>query len=134
MGTNIDLRVEVRKEGVWHIVNEPSYDERCYVLYAILADTRNYFAYRISPIAGCRGLPADYPVLDDDPHTFGSNDIYSHVSLAELNAYDWTATVVYDDGEVATLSTAVRCFYTDFLPALRKLAEPEDVRLVFGFN
>lgn len=65
------------------------YDDRDYDAFAILADVRNEADF--TPIAEPRGLPPDFVRGADDD--LGDHSL-SWVTLAELEAYDWDATVI----------------------------------------
>ena len=100
------------------------YRDRNYSLFAILADVRN--DYGLIPIAKPRGLPDDTSIHDTDDghsapgHVWLGEHSFSHATLAELLAYDYREVV---DQE-----------WFDFLEACRPLGDPENVRLVWGFD
>lgn len=68
---------------------------RNYALFSVLADVRNTdrSSERIPPIAKPRGLPADASAAAQESHTEWGVDAHSasHVTLAELVAYNWDA-------------------------------------------
>lgn len=112
MGCDIHLFVEKRVDGKWQSADrwvpdedaeesgrfrvqyeDRFYKDRCYSLFAILADVRNYG--RFNPIDSPRGIPddacdrvrAESDSWDSDGHS------HSWFTLAELLAFDWTQTV-----------------------------------------
>lgn len=124
-------------------------------------NTRNYFVFAmlgvgamcdlVAPIAPIRGLPQDvspevrgmaYETLEDDEGDFLSLGDHSRswLSLRELLDYNWEAEIMdADDPPARPLRAWAGDFYTEFVPALKKLCEdkgktPDDVRIVFGFD
>lgn len=114
MGTDIHLYVERREGDRWvtcdtwepgeydpHVMTVPYgkhfYHNRCYDLFAILADVRNGRGFAgtdtgdgFVPIALPRGLPDDMsPELRQEVETYLEHTP-SWLLLAELMAYDWT--------------------------------------------
>lgn len=117
MGCDIHFFVEVRDGDKWRSVDawEPSkypdedgegalrvpygkafYDDRNYRLFSMLADVRNYGnpedAEYIKPIFPPRGIPTDVTdvVRRECERWNGDAHSASWVTLAELDAYDWT--------------------------------------------
>ena len=96
MGTDITMAVEVRIGDRWKWLDGEHVDvERSYDLFGLLANVRNgTWGDPVPVIAAPRGLPADADarLLVDVPgeHSF------SHLTLAELLAYDWGAEVSRD--------------------------------------
>lgn len=70
-------------------MSEHPYDGRNYHLFAILAGVRNY--NRVTPIAAPRGLPEDVSgYVKHQSDSLGCDGhSHSHLTLAELEAYDW---------------------------------------------
>lgn len=58
MGCDIHLHTEVKIKGKWHHYAERNV-ERCYRLFAKMANVRNYEEYGITPISDPRGMPED---------------------------------------------------------------------------
>jgi hypothetical protein len=129
----------------------------------VLADVRNgTWGDPLKPISEPRGLPKDIdPVVVDD-FEFGDHS-QSWLTLAELQAYDWTRSVkkcAYVSPEVferwdgthppreyaawssngipvaweQPVSTTCEDFVEYVLPELARLGAPDDVRIVFGFD
>lgn len=153
MGTDIHVRVEVKKDGRWQSANnwidvleeerdewggrscridyqnDPLYySERDYRLFAALANVRN--GYDIEPISYQRGIPADAsPKVKRDA---GLSLLYSYyhspswLLLSELQAYDW--------GSLNLAQAPWRKPWTGFLEQLAALGNPDDVRIVFWFD
>lgn len=125
MGCDIHLYVEKRDgEGRWASADkwtpskyieegEPErlevayedrfYRDRCYALFAILADVRNGIGFAGSPtgegfkpISKPRGLPHDVtPRVKKDSKQWGvDGHSHSHQTLDELLRYDWTQSTV----------------------------------------
>jgi hypothetical protein len=153
MGCDIHAYAEVRRDGRWECAQEV-FDCRDYGLFGWLANVRNYSA--VPPLAAPRGLPNDASTdvrkeaegWDGDGHT------HSWLSAAELLAFDYDATFenrrvtrvlesgvrhggcTADVGEGTVVS--YREFFgkclTDTLDVLRRLGEPDAVRVVFWFD
>lgn len=130
MGADIHLKVEVLTESGWIDVPAPDhfddgsywgrqwYSGRNYADFSVLANVRNFREPTIVPIAEPRGLPDGLPRRGDE-WDFGDHS-FSWVTLAELMAYGpWPDF----GGELKGL-----------IPELQKLGDPENVRLVFGFD
>lgn len=106
------------------------YQDRNYVLFAILADMRN--EWDIEPISQPRGFPDDMSgymrrEAQELEHT------PSWLSLAELVAHDWDGLSV----KVGTHHEVCADFVDETIPALQKLAafpQVQDVRIVFYFD
>lgn len=111
------------------------YDDRSYLLFAMLADVRN--ENEITPIIKPRGLPSDMSwgtrygmtSYDDDLHS------YSHLKLSEIRKY--LLGLGNDD-----LSVVMKNTLSDFIDKLAAhviekgyTVENEDsIRIVFGFD
>lgn len=164
MGSDIDLFVEKRNaEGKWELMfpapelseqlhgdwgkdrkygpdNMPGwawYSNRNYRLFGLLADVRGPVD---SPGWSHRGIPKDSPLNDmDDSERIGQSrwagHSHSHVTLAELKAYDWGTIVTHYDGEKQPMEAACGWFVNRTLPEIEKLADnPEDIRLIYWFD
>lgn len=66
MGCDIHMAVEVKRYGRWVFADIPVYDDRCYDVFAMLADVRNGHGFAgiktgngWEPIAAPRGFPPD---------------------------------------------------------------------------
>lgn len=152
MGADIHSWTEVREHGAWVAVPyAPFEDGRSYRIFGFLADVRNYSHSPV--IAAPRGLPHDMSdrvreALDWDYHS------ESWLSLRELLTYDydqviwdrrvtkqtgprsWDGAALADEGEGTHLP--LRDFlgqrFFDTLAVLARFGEPDDVRIVFGFD
>lgn len=196
MGTDIHPVVQFRDANKeWHDikVHPDTLDDRCYALFAVLANVRNGFGFAgvptgqpVKPIAEPRGLPDDFDLEkhESDDKYMGDHS-FTWVTLRELNEYPWHETrmrtgvltleewekwdklsepenycggVMGRDIETVshdaalyklyprnkkiyvqvtwgqTIATSVRGFFTDVLPWLRTLGEPDEVRIVMGFD
>lgn len=152
MGCDIHLCVEVKKDGQWVSVDKwttvpPNDDEdgyttvdyddrfysgRNYVLFGVLAGVRVNDVPQIAPL---RGLPlCTSPEVTKYFKGWG-NDIHSLsvLSLRELLAYDWGFVVRDYDGP-ESLKSICASFCDRTIPKLKALGNPEDVRIVFGFD
>lgn len=126
------------------------YDDRNYVLFAILAGVRNY--WDVTPISLPRGWPVDLsPELADhirkadddadgtyyDTHQgipFPGDHSASWLTVADLQAYQWD-TVIPEDGKTWNVMEATEWFRTVTIPALAALdPDPANVRIVFNFD
>lgn len=101
MGTDIFMRAEFRESisERWTADPEFLYRERCYSLYAALADVRNH--YSIEPISEPRGFPED---LSEEVRKWhrenGCGHSASWLTLAEIEAYDWDQPL-YEEGWIS---------------------------------
>ena len=171
MGCDIHSRAEVFNGTLWEPVgavfpltkwerecHKASYSEqpfrsRNYALFGWLAGVRNYSA--VTPIAAPRGIPkdSDFAEIFGGDYYLGDHS-FSWVSLAELNAVDYDASVedrrvgrqiserLYDGactaekggGRLMPLREFLGTDYFDVLGVLNTLGEPDKVRVVFGFD
>lgn len=158
MGCDIHVRVEVRTNGKWqpteyNMDTEP-FGWRSYSVFAWLAGVRNYS--HITPISEPRGLPGD--MSDEVRDWFGYGDEWSdfhslsHLTLAELLAvnYDhriedwrgrkqrpdgiWDGAATMDQPTLISLREFLGSSYFEDASKLRLLGDPDDVRIVFGFD
>lgn len=137
-----------------------NFDGRNYDLFGIFADVRNgTCGDAVPPIAEPRGRPEDADWGD-----WLGDHSFSWLSLRELQDYDWDAPLIKrgwvnheqaekfradgippdsysawsSRGEVVQWTTtrreAVGDWPGEFLPILATLGEPNNVRLVFGFD
>lgn len=116
MGCDIHLYVEVQRDGKWQSADKWTADEdepgrktvryhdrlytgRSYDTFAILANVRNGSGFAgcdtgdgFKPISEPRGLPADVsPEVAAESESWGPDGhSHSHLTVAELLAYDWT--------------------------------------------
>ncbi len=192
MGTDINLYVEVKKDGKWINVDEWNkrgywwtvphekrlYDGRNYRLFSVLADVRNWYdtPYEILPILEeNRGLPKDIdPELFEKTNDFilGECHSCSWLTLKELldypwdiklkfegvyvkkedlesgkeiddwipcdDRYDWEKCKNKEDYELTTIEVSLWTLCKEFtegtIPKLKALGDPEDVRIIFGFD
>lgn len=106
-----------------------------------------------------QALASDKVEYEDAQERFGTGWLGDHshswLSLRELGAYDWDQTTRHAEyeqdpdlpagcstfdakqigwSEPVTYRQSAGQFYTEFMPALAKLGEPDDVRIVFGFD
>lgn len=113
MGCDVHMYCEVRDaEGAWQLVDEPRwrdwrdrptiqpYSNRNYSVFTILAGVRGDNA---PPIAEPRGIPRDVScalarghLLDGDGSTWLGEHSFSHLTLRELLAYDWHASMRHE--------------------------------------
>lgn len=107
MGCDIHMLVQKRDAGgVWRFVDARGYGERNYHLFAVLAGVRNGTGFAgvkaaepIQPIAGPRGVPADFQInkhgytnrwlRDRGEGVWLGDHSHSHATLAEIQAYAW---------------------------------------------
>ena len=114
----------------WLPGTDPFLEETCRPYWAVLSGETNDLG--ITPIALPRSLPDDAcdEVLDRfDDEAF----VASHVSLAELIAYDWNAQIQTPDG-ISTVKAHVDPIRVRHTQAyLAQFGAPDDVRMVFWF-
>jgi hypothetical protein len=123
-----------------------SYKNRCYPIFAILADVKNTFD--ITPISDECGMPEDYKEdegyeeylkeIEKAPRrwypvrTGTLFDADSYHTLKQLKDYDWATT------EKIIPWIKDEQFYRDLIPALQRLADKhggdDNVRIVFFFD
>lgn len=114
MGTDIDLYVEVKRNGQWVSVDrwtrrsprfglsidfrDRFYNQRNYWLFSVLADMRNNDgSLEVLPICDPKGLPEDLsPEVRNDEIL---QDCYSrsYLTLKELQDYPWDLTVRFEN-------------------------------------
>lgn len=154
MGCDIHPVVEVRRRGQWatHRPRTPypyygqwptapkyalpnAFSNRNYVMFAVLADVTNDIDQYITPMTSCRGVPPDLApgsrdwaaMIDHSP---------GWVTLAELEAYDWSQSFI-DDGQVYFLLNEMPEIF-EIIEYLRALVprngSSDDVRLLFDFD
>lgn len=106
MGCDIHCVTEVRRDGKWSMAypliskyddewKEPSkilLDNRDYELFGILAGVRRPVD---NPIAKGRGVPEDISWDESSTNLLGDHS-YSHCTLAEILAYNWTQVMHYE--------------------------------------
>jgi hypothetical protein len=162
MGTYIKAYAEQRHGGQWVaasidrvlIKGDDSHaahvwDTQNYTMFGWLADVRNYAM--IPPLSQPRGLPPD--VSDEIAalyHRTGDNHSCSWVLLEELSKFDYDATFEdrrtgdgghqYGDtypssmGRIVTYRSIFADTFWEDIEAMKKLARPEYVRVVFWFD
>ena len=95
MGTDIELHIEEKVNGVWHLVeqdpNNRLFDWRNYGMYAFLAGVKNYSA--IEPISKPRDIPDDISpelrkIVDEN---LGHSA--SWLTIKELKDFDYNQTI-----------------------------------------
>jgi hypothetical protein len=144
---------DVYREGKF--TDEP-FDWRSYGMFGFLANVRNYS--QVPTIVEDRGLPDDLsPELadqDDDDARWLGNHSFSYLTLRELLDYDydqvfwdrritrqeapnyWNGAALANEGEGQHLT--IREFLGDGffgqIEILKTYGEPDDVRVVFGFD
>ena len=147
MGIDIHMYAEVRHGDEWEKVGDvftnsygnhgdlpPSdrpWEYRNYRLFSILANVRNYDNV-FTPIAQPRGLPADVSPAVRALYAEAECEYFSasYLTLGELLDYNWQQTPTWKD----TCAEFAGEFCTKTIPALQKLGEPDDVRIVFWFD
>ena len=148
MGCDIHLFAETRVDGAWVSADTWAPDEdapwlegvprddrlyrhRSYILFAALANVRNYHDV-VTPIAEPRGLPDDCDPRVRARSEYWAQDGHSHswFTLSELKAYDWEALKRADAfGFVDMLSK-----WDSLMLRLSAMGAPDDVRIVFWFD
>lgn len=122
MGCDIHMIAQVKNNGEWKTEAEDIYTNRFYELFNILGDGRER-GYAIYPI---RGFPKDLE-LDDDNYTkngFWLGDFnFSWITVSELLQSKIFMALVTDSESLQKL-----------MSFLNSLGEPENVRIVFGFD
>jgi hypothetical protein len=149
MGVDIYSFAEVRDTEGWKVAGEDHelFDFRSYAIFGFLADVRNYSHSPV--IAEPRGLPDDVDLHGDDLE-YWQDSYYSAswLTLAELQGYDYdqvfwdrritkgnngAALAEEGEGEHLALRDFLGQSYFSGLDRLAKLADPENVRVVFAF-
>lgn len=110
MGCDIHLRVQARRDGVWHdvtdeaIADDDGSDDRNYYVFAFLADVRNgsgvrdshgdklYEFERIEPQFAFRGLPEGVEEFERDKPWLGEHG-HTWATLAEVRRAPWDVLV-----------------------------------------
>lgn len=136
------------------------FDSRNYDLFGVLANVRNgTWGAMLLPIADPRGLP-----IDKDSIGYLGDHSFSWVTLRELQDYPWSTLVTktgFVDEEAAqafeetgqtpvvysrwssrgrsirwtqSIEVCVNYWNDKVLPVLATLGEPDNVRIVFGFD
>lgn len=115
-------------------LSDEPWQERWYLLFAKLADTRNY--WNIEPLSQPKGIPDDadrstIEALMTADHSF------SYFTLEELEKFDWLETFEIEyDGKKEYVSLS-RFDFT--ITQLRRICnglklKPSEIRIVFGFD
>lgn len=158
MGCDIHFYVERRTKDGWEYVEPPKgfdvehekwlgyakahgyahgppsfYSDRNYRLFGILAGVRDP---TVDPIAPPREVPDDMSITVRKAHDPRYHHSHSWLTLAEILGHDWEQRPPcrYDPEVDESLAEQVGDFYTKTLPALKKLGDPADVRVVFWFD
>lgn len=116
--------------------NRPLYERR-YVLFAYLADVRNYAG--IKPIADLRGVPEDASEVwkREVEEWDGYLHSKSWLTFEELDNADLSQVVTFGDGTSDTLQNLIGATIEAALAPLRTLTEGKyapQIRFVFGFD
>lgn len=139
---------EKRPDDEWYAarIKHAWFNDRYYALFAALAGVRNGFGFAgipthqpLVPISEPRGLPDDLLAVAADDHELPDgywlgDHSHSWLTLREVLDYDWDRELVWPDGSTTPLRECVGDFLTRTVPALRSVGEPDDVRIVFGFD
>lgn len=130
------------------------FDWRSYGMFGFLANVRNYS--RVPPLADARGLPDDLsPALaDEESEPWLGDHSHSWLGLNELLAFDydqtfedrrttkqtgpnsWDGAALADKGEgrITTFREFLGSGFFAELERLKTFGDPENVRIVFGFD
>ena len=143
MGCDIHLYAERQVDGEWESLHPSDvglpptrwdydgrwFSERDYVLFAVLANVRNY-GDEVRPISRPRGLPEDVAFFAEAGAALAGSDGHSHswLMLGEITGYDWTAAADLRVGWTGWPGDR----WSDVIDALAALPDP--VRLVFWFD
>ena len=107
MGCDITSFAEVKRNGIWEIINEPifnlgssylnnsiaPFNWRNYGMFGFLADVRNYS--KVPPIANPRGLPKDSQYLNSPTKFPNGNKILSKLEAFDLDYDSHSASYLY---------------------------------------
>jgi len=154
MGADIHTFVEVKKDGHWDlnkkkvfknsfIAIEPNikyiaypFDYRHYGMFGFLADVRNYSSTPV--IAEPRGVPDDISseVSAEYDDWWGDAHSASWFTAKELLDYNYNVDFIdtRDGNTKENLKEFLGTEYFEDLEALKKLGDPENVRVVFWFD
>ena len=163
MGCDIHITIEQRKDGQWERVHwynstrnswekwdhppdvmgavkvPENFKRRCYSLFGVLAGVRSNL---LPCIAEPKGLPKDLSFPADDHDNYVGDHSFSWLTLQELEEYPldqpcFLSFYAYADDypiQKPIRNMAVGEWFEEVLPVLRTLGEPDDVRIVFGFD
>lgn len=143
MGCDIHTVVQRRAGTTWEVVEPPAemmldqygplWEDRNYTLFGILAGVRDP---DVPPVAAPKGLPSGVFTNDSDddlpePYYDLGEHNFSWLTVAELDAYDWSAPHPSwpAEGPIGEVLEVER-----WLSWMRSLGKPDEVRLVFGFD
>lgn len=115
-------------------LSDEPWQERWYLLFAKLADVRNYWG--IEPLSQPRGIPDDadrdtITALEMADHSF------SYFTLEELKRFDWSNSIeIKNDDEKEYVSLAKFEFTINQLDRIcyGLKIKPSEIRIVFGFD
>lgn len=135
MGTDISIFVEKRINGLWEDAGFRNiYNSRNYCLFTVLADAGRYYK-EPPPIKPPRGIPTD--ITKDIKAALLEDSVwgFSWLTLKEILDYNWELTIK-DNNIATTVTVAALCedFLKQTVPILMAIGEPENVRIVFGFD
>lgn len=137
MGCDIHLYFEQKnKKGEWEEIKIDERilpDDRHYLLFAFLANVRNYFDIEIEPQFADRGIPEDTSMQKEETEDFFMGDhSFTHAYLNEILEAPW---VKY---ELQNNYFKIFCEYVlprccNFVGTLNK-EEKRNVRVIIGFD
>jgi len=148
MGCDIHSYTEVKKNGKWDKNPEVFFNWRSYGMYGFLANVRNYS--EVPPVSLPKGLPDDISIDRDRLEEAGYYHSHSYLTLAELLAVDYdkhfydmrvmrdgngaARARTLDEAEYTTLRKFLGEEFFNNLEDMKKLGEPDEVRIVFCFD
>ena len=112
---------------------------RNYDLFGILAGVRSVQWDIVAPRRGwpedfrAEDVPVDPKYPEEGPRSMGEHS-FTWLTLAELKAYDWTATVAYGYMGNDTVYARDTDWPDKVIPWLEQVAAGHELRLVLGFD
>ena len=98
MGADIHCYTEKLENGKWTYIDVPTFEHRCYSVFAWLAGVRNRDG--ITPISECRGLPDDVSPEVMSIYRGGDNEANDSAADAEDRLEDIQRDLEQSENEV----------------------------------
>ena len=116
------------------MIRDEVYVSRNKVLLPVLRGFDGFYAPPLSPRPGLPIDVSEETSLECEYAEAEGDFCCGWLTLAELEAYPWTTTIVERFQSPRPMSEECRQFYYEALPALRTFGDPHDVRVIMMGN